>query len=241
MEDLFGLDSGKAPDREKPLAERMRPETLEELAGQEHLLGEGSLLRQAIREDRLFSMILWGPPGCGKTSLARILAGESRKAFVQISAVFSGVKEVRAIIEEARSRRRMQGRGTLLFVDEIHRFNKAQQDAFLKHVEEGLITLIGATTENPSFEVIPALLSRCRVLVLHPVSEAASVAVLERALGDRVRGLGHLEVEASGAELALIARMADGDLRTALSALEMAVFHGLGPGGTGSGGPPSLP
>jgi putative ATPase len=228
MDDLFEASS----DSEKPLAERMRPETLEDLVGQEHLLGEGAVLRRAIREDRLFSMILWGPPGCGKTSLARILAKESRKAFVQISAVFSGVREVRAIIEEARGRRRMQGRGTLLFVDEIHRFNKAQQDAFLKHVEEGLITLIGATTENPSFEVIAALLSRCRVLVLNPVSEEACVRVLQRALTEE-RGLGRLGIGAEESELNQMAGIAGGDLRTALSGLEMAAFHCLGRGDGG--------
>ncbi|MCW7752404.1 replication-associated recombination protein A [Desulfobotulus sp. H1] len=228
MEDLFARDS--MADPEKPLAERMRPDSLEDVAGQDHLLSEGSVLRRAVQEDRLFSMILWGPPGCGKTTLARILAKETRKGFVQISAVFSGVQEVRKIIEEARTRRRMQGRGTLLFVDEIHRFNKAQQDAFLQHVEEGLITLIGATTENPSFEVIAALLSRCRVLVLHPVSGDACVTVLRRALADGERGLGRLGVAAADSELALLAEMADGDMRAALSGLEMAVFHCLGDG-----------
>lgn len=229
MQDLFSSENRDAGEA-APLAERMRPRTLDEILGQEKLLSADSLLKRAIAEGRLFSMILWGPPGCGKTSLARILAKETQKAFVQISAVFSGVADIKKIIEEARRIRSMKGRGTLLFVDEIHRFNKAQQDAFLQHVEEGLITLIGATTENPSFEIIPALLSRCRVLVLQPVSREASVLALKQALEDRERGLGNLQVSASDAVLSNIAAFADGDLRTAFFGLEMAVFHCLGDG-----------
>lgn len=230
MQDLFSPREQETMEG-KPLAERMRPRNLDEILGQEALLSGDSLLRRALLEDRLFSMILWGPPGCGKTSLARILAKETRKSFVQISAVFSGVAEVKKIIEEARRLKSTRGQGTLLFVDEIHRFNKAQQDAFLQHVEEGLITLIGATTENPSFEIIPALLSRCRVLVLHPVSREASILALKRALEDRERGLGNLEIHASEEALSSMALLADGDLRTAFSGLEMAVFHCLGDGG----------
>ncbi|MGE5791005.1 MAG: AAA family ATPase, partial [Syntrophaceae bacterium] len=150
----------------RPLADRMRPETLEEYVGQSHILEKGGLLRKAIEEDRVFSMIFWGPPGSGKTTLARIIAGETKSNFATFSAVLSGVKEIRGVIEEARAEIERTGRRTILFVDEIHRFNKAQQDAFLPHVESGLITLIGATTENPSFEVISPLLSRTRVMVL---------------------------------------------------------------------------
>jgi putative ATPase len=151
----------------KPLAERMRPKILEEFIGQEHVTGNGSLLQHAVIHDRLFSMILWGPPGCGKTTLAGIFAQETASHFIHFSAVLSGVKEIRAIIGEARQKSDLHGQRTVLFVDEIHRFNKSQQDAFLHHVESGLLTLIGATTENPSFEVIPPLLSRCRVITLN--------------------------------------------------------------------------
>ncbi|HOG07931.1 MAG: replication-associated recombination protein A [Syntrophales bacterium] len=207
----------------RPLAERMRPRTLDEFVGQSHLLGEGSLLRRAIAEDRLFSIIFWGGPGCGKTTLARILAGETRSHFVSFSAVLSGVKEIRAVVEGAERRQREARLTTVLFVDEIHRFNKAQQDAFLPHVESGLITLIGATTENPSFEVIAPLLSRTRVLVLKPFAEEELLLILERALSDRERGLGTLELGIEPEALAHLAWAADGDARAALNSLEAAV------------------
>ena len=171
-----------------PLADRMRPQTLAEFVGQSHLLDEGSLLRRAIEEDRLFSMILWGPPGSGKTTLARIIAKETKSNFVSFSAVLSGVKEIRAVVGEAASLWRYHRKKTILFVDEIHRFNKAQQDAFLPHVEKGLITLIGATTENPSFEVISPLLSRSRVMVLKPYAEEELIAIINQAIHDREKG-----------------------------------------------------
>jgi len=182
--DLLNSNEGKAEAGRRPLADRMRPETLEEFFGQEHLLKQGSLLRRAIEEDRLFSVIFWGPPGSGKTTLARIIAKESKAWFASFSAVLSGVKELRKVVEEAESLWRNSRQKTVLFVDEIHRFNKAQQDAFLPHVESGLITLIGATTENPSFEVIAPLLSRCRVLVLRPFSADDLAHILNRALNE---------------------------------------------------------
>jgi putative ATPase len=209
----------------------MRPRTLEEYSGQEHVVGPDTLLRRAIGQDRLFSMILWGPPGSGKTTLARILARETKSHFVSFSAVLSGVKEIRAVIEEAR-RVRQLGRQTILFVDEIHRFNKAQQDAFLPHVESGLITLIGATTENPSFEVIAPLLSRCRVLVLNPLSEDDLVRLLRRALADAEQGLGGTGLGIEDGALETLARFADGDARAALNGLEaVAAFVASEEGG----------
>jgi len=190
--DLFDQDGRTTDQSRRPLADRMRPETLDEFFGQEQLLKKGSLLRRAIEEDKLFSVIFWGPPGSGKTTLARIVAGETKACFAAFSAVLSGVKELRKVVEEAETRWQNTRQKTVLFVDEIHRFNKAQQDAFLPHVESGLITLIGATTENPSFEVIAPLLSRCRVLVLKPFSEEDLACILNRALTDHERGLGAL-------------------------------------------------
>jgi putative ATPase len=218
--DLF--DQQSANNDNRPLADRMRPRSLDEYVGQEHLLGADSLLRRAVQEDRLFSVIFWGPPGSGKTTLARILAGETKSHFVSFSAVLSGVKEIRAVVDEAAELWRLHRRRTLLFVDEIHRFNKAQQDAFLPHVESGLITLIGATTENPSFEVISPLLSRMRVLVLKPFTEEDLARILRNAVADGERGLGGLRLEIEPEALNQIVWSADGDARTALNSLEAA-------------------
>nr|HID58409.1 replication-associated recombination protein A [Desulfobacterales bacterium] len=206
----------------RPLAERMRPKRLEEFVGQAHVLGKDGLLRRAIEEDRIFSLILWGPPGCGKTTLARLIAQETGSHFSTFSAVLSGVKEIRTVIEEAKKERRYHQRKTILFVDEIHRFNKAQQDAFLPHVETGLITLIGATTLNPSFEVIPPLLSRMRVIVLYPFSDDELFLILRRAISDTKNGLGHLKPDIDEDGLRYIVKAADGDARTALNSLEIA-------------------
>lgn len=206
-----------------PLATRMRPRTLEEFSGQRHLLGEGRLLRQLIEEDRVQSMIFWGPPGVGKTTLARIIAGRTRSNFINFSAVTSGIKEIKEVMAEA-ERSRLLGERTLLFVDEIHRFNKAQQDAFLPFVERGSIVLIGATTENPSFEVNAALLSRCRVFVLQALSTGELAALLKRALKDPL-GFGGEQVEITEDMLAAIAGFANGDARTALNTLEMVVLN----------------
>jgi putative ATPase len=220
--ELFEHASRQARRDAAPLAERMRPRSLEEFVGQTHLLGEGRLFRAAIEKGDLHSMILWGPPGTGKTTLALLLADRARAHFVSFSAVLSGVKEIRAVIGEAEERQRLHGARTVLFVDEIHRFNKAQQDAFLPHVERGTIILIGATTENPSFEVISALLSRCRVYVLQRLAETEVTAILRRALADPERGLGALGVEADDLTLAAVAGLADGDARTAQNILEVA-------------------
>ncbi len=207
----------------RPLADRMRPRLLAEYVGQEHLLGEGSLLTRAIAEDRLFSLIFWGPPGSGKTTLARILANETKSHFISFSAVLSGVKEIRGVVEEASAEWRLHKRRTILFVDEIHRFNKVQQDAFLPHVETGLITLIGATTENPSFEVISPLLSRMRVLVLKPFTVDEISRIVKDALADSERGLGSLDLTIDPDALAHLAGSVDGDARRALNSLEAAV------------------
>src|SRR3954462_13762312 len=214
----------------EPLAARMRPTSLDEFAGQEHLLAPGKPLRDTIERGTVSSMIFWGPPGSGKTTLARLFARYTDREFVSFSAVTEGVPRVREIVAEAEKRRRL-GRGTILFADEIHRFNKAQQDAFLPHVEGGTITLIGATTENPSFEINGALLSRLRVFVLKPLSIADIRTLLVRALEDRERGLGAMELTADADSLGLLAEQADGDARRALTALEAAATH-VGKGGT---------
>lgn len=208
----------------RPLAERMRPLALDEFIGQAEVVGPNSLLAQAIAHDRIFSIILWGPPGVGKTTLARIIAQTTQSHFVHFSAVLSGVKEIRAVIDEAREQLKHHSKRTILFVDEIHRFNKAQQDAFLHHVESGLITLIGATTENPSFEVISALLSRCRVVTLTALTEEALQAILVRALSDQTHGLGRHRLALDEPAAAHLIRASGGDARTALNNLEMAAF-----------------
>ncbi len=209
---------------ERPLASRMRPDTLEGFAGQQHLLGPGKVLRQLIDADRISSMIFWGPPGVGKTTLARIIAARTQAEFIDFSAVTSGIKEIKAVMQTAEESRRF-GQKTILFVDEIHRFNKAQQDAFLPYVEKGSIILIGATTENPSFEINAALLSRCKVFVLNALTPDDLLALLRRALASP-EGFGSLAVEAEDDTLALIAHFANGDARTALNTLEMAVLNG---------------
>ena len=208
----------------QPLAARLRPRTLAEFVGQKHLLGEGKILRRLIEEDKIGSMIFWGPPGVGKTTLARIIANCTKSAFIDFSAVTSGIREIKQVMEQAEKNRRF-GERTILFVDEIHRFNKAQQDAFLPFVEKGSIVLIGATTENPSFEVNGALLSRCKVFVLQALGTEELVSLLKRAVEDE-RGFGNMRVKIADELLAQIAEFANGDARSALSTLEMAVLNG---------------
>src|SRR5258708_6683162 len=210
-----------ATDRTRPLADRMRPRTLEEFAGQEHLIGPGKPLRTQIDRDDTGSLIFWGPPGTGKTTLAQIIARMSRAEFIEFSAVLSGIKEIKQVMADA-ERARQYGTRTIVFVDEIHRFNKAQQDAFLPHVEKGNIRLIGATTENPSFEIISALLSRSRVYVLKPLTEEQLVGLLRRALADEERGLGAMKVSASDEVLERISAYSSGDARSAYNVLEVA-------------------
>ncbi|MGP8154825.1 MAG: replication-associated recombination protein A [Smithella sp.] len=221
--DLFSEGNAGDTKDSAPLAERMRPHSISEYIGQRHLLAEGCLLRRAIEEDKLFSMIFWGPPGSGKTTLARILATETKSKFVSFSAVLSGVKEIRAVIDEAKELLERKKTKMILFVDEIHRFNKAQQDAFLPYVESGLITLIGATTENPSFEIIAPLLSRTRVLILKPFSEDDLLTIVDCALKDKQKGFGQLSIKIDPDALRYIVLLADGDARSALNNLEAIV------------------
>jgi len=216
--DLFDAASAQVA----PLAERMRPRTISDYLGQGHLLGEGKLLRRLIETDRLTSLIFWGPPGSGKTTLARIIANATKSHFIFFSAIMAGIKEIREVVKEAEDTLKYQGKKTILFVDEIHRFNKSQQDAFLPYVERGTFTIIGATTENPSFEVIAPLLSRCKVLVLNPLTEAEITQILINALEDEVRGVGGLGLCASPEALAFMADQASGDARVALNTLETA-------------------
>ncbi len=231
----MGLFRAIEPEEEplagRPLADRMRPQTLDEFIGQEELLGPGKPLRVQIERDDLGSMLLWGPPGCGKTTLARIIAKKTRSEFIPFSAVLSGIKEIKEVMAKAVSARRY-GQRTIVFVDEVHRFNRAQQDAFLPHVEAGNILLIGATTENPSFEVIAPLLSRMKVYVLHSLTAAQIIELLRRALGDPVRGLGNEAVDAPDAIIERIAIVANGDARAAYNTLEALVMGtSPGPGG----------
>ncbi|MEG3156637.1 replication-associated recombination protein A [Lysobacter zhanggongensis] len=227
--DLVGSDP--ASDALRPLAERMRPQTLDEMVGQRRLLAPGSALRRAVEAGRVHSMILWGPPGCGKTTLALLLAKYADAEFRAISAVLSGLPDVRVVLAEA-AERFANGRRTVLFVDEVHRFNKAQQDAFLPHIERGTILFVGATTENPSFELNSALLSRCRVHVMEAVSADDIAEALRRALADEERGLGGQGLDVSGEALLQIAGAADGDVRRGLTLLEIAAELALGESGT---------
>jgi putative ATPase len=243
----------RSDDKSRPLADRMRPRTLDEFVGQEHLIAPGKPLRAQIERDDLGSLIFWGPPGTGKTTLAQIIARMSRAEFIEFSAVLSGIKEIKQVMADA-ERARQYGTRTIVFVDEIHRFNKAQQDAFLPHVEKGNIRLIGATTENPSFEIISALLSRSRVYVMKPLTEEQLVGLLRRALADEERGLGAMKVSASDEVLKQIAAYSSGDARSAYNGLEVAATLVLEkvrvsreegqnphpPQKTGKGGAPSL-
>ncbi|HVX30586.1 MAG TPA: replication-associated recombination protein A [Nitrolancea sp.] len=220
--DLFDAHRKELLRKRAPLADRMRPRTLDELLGQEKVIGQGTLLRQAIERDRLSSLILWGPPGSGKTTLARVIAGVTQAHFVQLSAVMAGVADLRREVKEASDRLGMRGERTILFIDEIHRFNRAQQDAILPHVEDGTVTLIGATTENPSFEVNSPLLSRSRVIVLTALNDDAIRALILRALADTERGLGDDKLTLAPDALDLLVNLANGDARFALNTLELA-------------------
>ncbi len=215
------IPNASSADRSSPLADRMRPRTLEEYVGQEHLLGPGKPLRAQIERDDTGSILFWGPPGTGKTTLAKIIASMTKAEFIEFSAVLAGIKEIKQVMADA-ERARQYGTRTIVFIDEIHRFNKAQQDAFLPHVEKGNIRLIGATTENPSFEINSALLSRCRVYVLKPLAEEQIVELLRRALGDETRGLGSMKLSASDEALKKIASYTSGDARSAYNVLEVA-------------------
>lgn len=224
---LFDLPDEAGLPRSIPLAAKIRPRTFAEFVGQEHLVAEGRVFRKSIESDQLPSIILWGPPGSGKTTLAQIIASVTKSYFSSLSAVSAGVADLRHVIAEAKKRSKVSGQRTTLFIDEIHRFNKAQQDAVLPFVENGTVTLIGATTENPSFEVVSPLLSRCRVFRLNLLSEPEIKLIVERAIEDEERGLGEFKVEIAGEALQHLVAMSSGDARVALSALEMATFATL--------------
>src|SRR5579872_2147887 len=226
---LFALDEGiapesAAPDPNAPLAARMRPRTLDEFAGQESVVGPGTLLRRAIERDQLTSVLFWGPPGSGKSTLAQIIARTTHAKFESYSAVTSGVADIRRVIEQARERKRKLGQKTILFIDEIHRWNKSQQDALLPHVEDGTVVLIGATTENPSFEINAPLISRARIFRFERLTDDAVRGLLRRALADRERGLGEMAVQVDDDALDHLVEIAGGDARSALSALESAAL-----------------
>ena len=221
--DLFEYRRKLQMQRDQPLAARMRPRTLDEFVGQEHIVGPGTLLRRAIEADRVSSMVLWGPPGTGKTTLAMIIAERTHSHFASISAVMAGVSDIRQLVQEAKDRAGMYGRRTILLVDEIHRFNKAQQDALLPHVEDGTIILVGTTTENPYFEVIGALVSRSRIFQLKALTDDQLETLLRRALADKEQGLGKIPVQVDDDALAHLVHVAGGDARNALNALELAV------------------
>ncbi|MCZ2126961.1 MAG: AAA family ATPase [Anaerolineales bacterium] len=224
MSDLFDHALQERMKNEAPLAARMRPRSLSEYIGQEHIVGEGKLLRRAIEADRLFSsIILWGPPGTGKTTLAQVIANSTKSRFVSISAILAGKADLRKIIDEAQERRRLHNEKTILFVDEVHRWNKAQQDALLPHVESGAFTLIGATTENPYFEVVQALISRSRVFQLRNLNQTETGILLDRALADKERGYGARRIQLDDDARAHLIEVASGDARNALNALELAV------------------
>jgi len=224
---LFDLPEETDSSHSMPLAARIRPQTFTEFVGQEHLVAEGRVLRRCIEADQLPSMVFWGPPGSGKTTLAHIIANVTRAQFSRLSAVSAGVADLRYVIGQARKRLKLSGQRTILFIDEIHRFNKAQQDAVLPFVENGTVTFIGATTENPSFEVIAPLLSRCRVFRLNLLSDDEVRLVVERAIEDKERGLGNLQISMSEEALRHLVTMSNGDARVALNALEMATFATL--------------
>lgn len=221
--DLFDRKPSELGERQAPLADRMRPNTLGEFFGQQDLVGEGKLLRRLIESDQVPSMIFWGPPGTGKTTLARIIANLTGSTFISFSAVTFGVSELRNVVKEAKERLKFERRKTILFVDEIHRWSKSQQDALLPHVEDGTVTLVGATTENPSFEVNSALLSRSRVFVLKQLETEDVVAILSAAVRDKERGLGHLKIKIDEQAIEQLVGLASGDARTALNVLEIAV------------------